>query len=923
MSADPMQIILDILRGTALLQESNEQSDGRLLTRFVENRDALALQMLVRRHAPMVWSVCRRNLTHHIDAEDAFQATFLVFLRKAASIRSRELLANWLYGVAYQTSRKARQAATKLPVPLPTSELPTAEPHNAFEPELLTQLELELSRLPEKYRNVIVLCHLEGKSLRDAAQRLGVAEGTIGSRLTRGRAILARRVARSGATVSAISVGTALNELAASASVPVAVSAHTIQVVGQLAAGEAIADGLLSAGASALAQGMLRSLTVAKNKTMAVWLLMAALVLASGAAAYYSLAEQGTVKVEPPELAAQTPKQEPQPPRGKGPEEPDPNKHGTAADAQKSARNYLQDHLFTLPALMWPEHNGDLPVVSDGGVFGYWPSRDIAATFDPATHQWALTGTCRYDMPEFYKDGTFDPDARKEFDCRETQWKLVLAYNPSTRAYQVQRAEFPDRKPFGWRSTSKEDFARWLLGEYPEPRPSSDSITTLHLNVEAPEPTKLGLKPENTYGMKDLTIEAPPRNSSRWPSMAAPTIRNNSVGLLSVRIEHGTGGHGEQWDLQFGAPEKQFLKVAKYGGAYDPKQLRGSLGPLLVVKHCVLDAGKQASEWSCGPGEFVVREIEVKEKKVVRLAIDFIADNEYGRPAGAKPDTRHIVRGSLRWNSLLQPSVPELGAGAAGSKLTDPAPAGLRGMKFVPLPKGTFYRGWNGTKGSAKKTEIKDDFEIAVYTVTQGQWQELMWNNPSWFSRQGGGKEAVKDITDEDLKKFPVESVSWNDVQVFIKRLNEREKGKGYVYRLPTHAEWEYACRGGATTEEECSYHFYFEKPTNDLSSKQANFDGRNPFGKGDKGPYLGRTTKVGSYAPNKLGLYDMHGNVWQGTNHSDDGGSDWRVRGGGWNSVAGSCRAVCRSVYPFPGGQPNYSSPECIGFRLVRVRVR
>ena len=93
----------------------------------------------------------------------------------------------------------------------------------------------------------------------------------------------------------------------------------------------------------------------------------------------------------------------------------------------------------------------------------------------------------------------------------------------------------------------------------------------------------------------------------------------------------------------------------------------------------------------------------------------------------------------------------------------------------------------------------------------------------------------------------------------------EREReGKGYLYRLPSEVEWEYACRGGATSEEECSYHFYFAKPTNDLSSKEANFNGNFPFGKADKGPYLGRTTKVGSYAPNKVGLYDMHGNVWQ-----------------------------------------------------------
>lgn len=242
---------------------------------------------------------------------------------------------------------------------------------------------------------------------------------------------------------------------------------------------------------------------------------------------------------------------------------------------------------------------------------------------------------------------------------------------------------------------------------------------------------------------------------------------------------------------------------------------------------------------------------------------------------------------------------------------------GPLGMKFVPLPKGTTYLGWNGRPGSAKKTEIREGFEIAVHAVTQGQWVTLMDKNPSLFCRLRK-KNELKDIPDEDLNQFPVEHVSWKDAQEFIKKLNEAEVGKGYVYRLPTEEEWEYACRGGATTVEECSYHFYFEKPTQDLSSRQANFDGNYPCGKGEKGPYLLRTTKVGSYPPNKLGLYDMHGNVVQWTDSLwEEKGTARVCRGGSWDFEGDLCQANVRR-----GNTPDYKGRN-IGLRLVRVPVR
>jgi serine/threonine protein kinase/formylglycine-generating enzyme required for sulfatase activity len=239
-------------------------------------------------------------------------------------------------------------------------------------------------------------------------------------------------------------------------------------------------------------------------------------------------------------------------------------------------------------------------------------------------------------------------------------------------------------------------------------------------------------------------------------------------------------------------------------------------------------------------------------------------------------------------------------------------------MMFVRLPKGTFYNGWDDTGKRPKKgvkTEIEEDFEIAVHDVTQGQWEAVMGNNPSFFSRKGNGRNAVLDVSDEELKLFPVDSVSWNDAREFIKKLNEKEGGGKSLYRLPTEAEWEYACRGGATSEEECSYHFYFDKPTNDLSSEQANFNGHHPFGKAPKGKYLDHPTRVGAYAPNKLGLCDMHGNVWQWC--ADSWGSDRVLRGGSWDNRGSYCRASYRL-----GRAPSLRRHN-LGFRLVRVPVR
>jgi formylglycine-generating enzyme required for sulfatase activity len=237
-------------------------------------------------------------------------------------------------------------------------------------------------------------------------------------------------------------------------------------------------------------------------------------------------------------------------------------------------------------------------------------------------------------------------------------------------------------------------------------------------------------------------------------------------------------------------------------------------------------------------------------------------------------------------------------------------------MTFARLPKGTFYMGWNGNPGSAKKAEIKEDFEIAMHDLTQGQWQAVMGNNPSAFSRQGVSRGFVSGISDEELKLFPVEMVSWDDARMFIKKLNEKERGSGYLYRLPTQAELEYACRGGATSEAECSWHFYFNQPSNDLSSEQANFNGAYPCGNAPKGKYLARPTRVGSYPSNKLGLCDMHGNVRQWLDNGlDAGGRMYKT--GAWNTLGDNCTAVYSDWI-----NRDYRASS-MGFRLARVPVR
>ncbi|HEY7156253.1 MAG TPA: RNA polymerase sigma factor [Gemmataceae bacterium] len=196
--------ILENIRRRLRPSPSGVITDTQLLERFLTERDEAAFELLMWRHGPMVFGVCRRVLRHTQDAEDAFQATFLMLARKAASIGKRESVSGWLYTVAYRIALRARtRGARRGQVEKPLDELPidraSSDPADVSAwRELRRLLDAELSQIPEKYRTAFILCHLEGKTCDEAAEHLGCPRGTVQSRVGRARERLRVRLARRG-----------------------------------------------------------------------------------------------------------------------------------------------------------------------------------------------------------------------------------------------------------------------------------------------------------------------------------------------------------------------------------------------------------------------------------------------------------------------------------------------------------------------------------------------------------------------------------------------------------------------------------------------------------------------------------------------------------------------------------------------------
>ena len=288
MSEGQRSTLLAYLRrlvGTA----ANDSSDAELLERFAAQRDEAAFAALLRRHGPLVWNVCRRVLGEEHAAEDAFQATFLVLIRKARSVSKRASIRSWLHGVALRVALRARQQEQLRR--RREQETPIRQPSETTWQDLRPILDEEIQRLPEKYRLPIILCYLQGQTNDEAARLLNCPRGTIATRLARARERLRTRLLRRGVSLSAGTLAGLLTDNAMSAVVPPLLLAQTAKVV---------VAGATSVSITTLMEGVLHAMFLSKLKMASAFVLMVATIGGAGAGVYYLRAQAPAKQVSPP-----------------------------------------------------------------------------------------------------------------------------------------------------------------------------------------------------------------------------------------------------------------------------------------------------------------------------------------------------------------------------------------------------------------------------------------------------------------------------------------------------------------------------------------------------------------------------------------------------------------------------------------------
>ncbi|MBL8794128.1 MAG: RNA polymerase sigma factor [Planctomycetia bacterium] len=268
----------EYIRRLSGVRAAEETSDSELLRRWVDLRDEAAFELLVWRHGGMVLDLCGRVLTDSQEAEDAFQATFLVLVKKAASVRNRAALGSWLYKVAFRVALAAREQAARRDADCltPDAVAAPAESQAHADQDLHAAVAAEVERLPERYRAPIVLCVLEGRTVDEASQAIGCARWTLATRLARGKERLRRSLARRGVALSVASLTATLTGNASAALVPPALVQTTVQAA---LAHVGLTGGTVTLAVAALANQVGRAMLWRQAATVCFTLVTASLVL--------------------------------------------------------------------------------------------------------------------------------------------------------------------------------------------------------------------------------------------------------------------------------------------------------------------------------------------------------------------------------------------------------------------------------------------------------------------------------------------------------------------------------------------------------------------------------------------------------------------------------------------------------------------
>jgi RNA polymerase sigma factor (sigma-70 family) len=294
MANKPLNGVLKHVRKLAAIQSARLAPDHELLQQFVGSNDEAALTVLIERHGPMVRGVCRRALRCVADADDAYQATFLVFSRKASSIRKTASVGSWLHGVAVRVTAKLKRECARRKHHERSSKPPiTRSPADQVSwAEVQTVLDEELHCLPERFRAVLILCYLDGKTRDEAAKQLGLTLGALHGLLERGRKLLADRLTRRGLTLSAGLFGVAICEGVAGAALSSTQVLSTAHAATLFAAGQPLGQ-LVSAGVFTLSQQVLKGMIMTKLKLVSAALFCCVL---SVSAIGFAFAQTGAEK---------------------------------------------------------------------------------------------------------------------------------------------------------------------------------------------------------------------------------------------------------------------------------------------------------------------------------------------------------------------------------------------------------------------------------------------------------------------------------------------------------------------------------------------------------------------------------------------------------------------------------------------------